>query len=599
MDAAPIAVDAPDAALADPEMMPDAGAIEELPQDDSDYMPTGEEEEVEEAAEGDEAAADANADADAPPPPTTPGAAPAGVATARPSATAAAPPPPPRVVLLRPPDLSTIVTPPEMALFAAAVAEKSAAAAMAPSPPSTPPGGGGDDHGGAQEGEQGRNGGEEEDNGAIPAAAAPPAAPSLEELQARAASLLRPPPHRPYLAGVPRDDGTGALDVYAVLPGQRPPVGATLLLEVAAQRPGAAPPPVRRYQRQMFAQVVAMHAQLEQHGRDMDVAQRAVAACGVAAAAGAPRGNGWGTQGGGGGGGGGAASASAAAAAGGSNANNSHHQPGTRGPPPGVLRRDPAAPKRAMTAYLAFAVRQRAAIVDEATAGGLRPVPPPTEVMRLLGERWRTATAEEREACERMAQEDRLRYERERAAYTGPLTMRVGGGGGSAGRGGGGGGGGGGAGAAAGGHDQDLVEAAMAPFRQALMMGSGGGGGGGGGGAAAGQQEGGGGDAGGGVGPNGGKLKGPRDRGAPPLPRSAYLLFVTDYRKNLERGVPFGEATRRAAEAWRGASADERAPFEAEAARDQARFGEDMRRYREGTYVAGGGGFGAPEEMES
>jgi hypothetical protein len=560
----------------------DAGAIED---DSPDYVPTGEEEEELDEEEGEGAEA-ANADADNantnpadeadPPHPT---------ATA--AATAATDRPPP-VVLLRPPDLSTIVTPPEVAAFAAAVAEKSAAAAMTPSPASPPPPPGEAD---AAEAELGDGGEDAQTTAAAPADAAattvaatteqPP--PSLEQLQDRATRLLQPPPHRPYLAGVPRDDGTGAYDVYAVLPGQKPPVGATLLLEVASQRPGAAPPPVRRYQRQLFAQVVSMHAQLEHHGRDMDVAQRAVAACGIAAA---PRGATGGNWGGG---------------ANGNNANlntnTNHHHPGggTRGPAPGAVRRDPAAPKRAMTAYLAFAVRQRAAIVEEATAGGVRPVPPPTEVMRLLAEAWRSAPAEEREACERMAQEDRLRYERERAAYTGPLTMRVG-----PGRGGGGGGGGAGVGGAGNNDDGDgdLVEAAMAPFRQAMMMGAGG--------ATRQQQqqqqqqgqqnEG---DAGAGaVGPNGGKLKGPRARDAPPLPRSAYLLFVTDFRKNLERGVPFGEATRRAAEAWRGASAEDRAPFEAEAARDQARFGEDMRRYREGTYVVGGASLGVAE-MES
>jgi len=255
-----------------------------------------------------------------------------------------------------------------------------------------------------------------------------------------------------------------------------------------------------------------------------------------------------------------------------------------------------------MTAYLAFAVRQRAAILEEATAGGARPAPPPTEVMRLLAERWRAAPAEEREACERMAQEDRERYERERAAYTGPLTMRVnkgagggggGGGGGEGGGGGGGGNGGGGAAAAAGATgDNDLIAAAMAPFRQALMFAQQ---------PNQQQQQGGGGSVDGDqqqpLGPNGGKLRGPRDRGAPALPRSAYLLFVTDFRKQLERGVPFGEGTRRAAEAWRGATPEQRAPFEAAAAADQQRFADEMRAYREGTYVPGGGGGGGVEAM--
>jgi hypothetical protein len=70
-----------------------------------------------------------------------------------------------------------------------------------------------------------------------------------------------------------------------------------------------------------------------------------------------------------------------------------------------------------------------------------------------------------------------------------------------------------------------LVEAAMAPFRQAMMMMQGQ------------QQQQGpqqqqqhapdGPTAAAAVGPNGGKLRGPRDAGAPPLPRSAYLMFVT------------------------------------------------------------------------
>ncbi|KAI8912776.1 high mobility group box domain-containing protein, partial [Gorgonomyces haynaldii] len=73
--------------------------------------------------------------------------------------------------------------------------------------------------------------------------------------------------------------------------------------------------------------------------------------------------------------------------------------------------KDPNAPKRPMTAFLYYSQDHRQAII------ATNPGQPISEVAKLLGEKWKTATPQEKMRYEEMAARDKDRYNREMANY--------------------------------------------------------------------------------------------------------------------------------------------------------------------------------------
>ncbi|KAI9228261.1 MAG: non-histone chromosomal protein 6 [Piptocephalis tieghemiana] len=74
-------------------------------------------------------------------------------------------------------------------------------------------------------------------------------------------------------------------------------------------------------------------------------------------------------------------------------------------------RKNPNAPKRPMSAYMFFANAQRDTVRaenPEATFG---------QIGKLLGERWRGMTPEDKKPYEEMNVKDKRRYETEKKAY--------------------------------------------------------------------------------------------------------------------------------------------------------------------------------------
>lgn len=74
-------------------------------------------------------------------------------------------------------------------------------------------------------------------------------------------------------------------------------------------------------------------------------------------------------------------------------------------------REDPKAPKRSLSAYMFFATSHRREVLLEnpsITFGAIG---------KRLGQKWKSCSDEEREPYERMAREDKERYEREKAMY--------------------------------------------------------------------------------------------------------------------------------------------------------------------------------------
>ncbi|GMM57459.1 high-mobility group nucleosome-binding protein [Maudiozyma humilis] len=74
-------------------------------------------------------------------------------------------------------------------------------------------------------------------------------------------------------------------------------------------------------------------------------------------------------------------------------------------------KKDPNAPKRALSAYMFFANENRDIVRSEnpdVTFG---------QIGRLLGERWKALTAEDKEPYEAKAAADKKRYESEKELY--------------------------------------------------------------------------------------------------------------------------------------------------------------------------------------
>lgn len=72
---------------------------------------------------------------------------------------------------------------------------------------------------------------------------------------------------------------------------------------------------------------------------------------------------------------------------------------------------DPNAPKRALSAYMFFASENREVVRTENPGIAFG------QIGRLLGERWRGLSAEEKEPYEKKAANDKKRYESEKAQY--------------------------------------------------------------------------------------------------------------------------------------------------------------------------------------
>lgn len=90
----------------------------------------------------------------------------------------------------------------------------------------------------------------------------------------------------------------------------------------------------------------------------------------------------------------------------------------TRAPRRKTTRRkkDPNAPKRALSAYMFFANENRDIVRSEnpdVTFG---------QIGRLLGERWKALTAEDKQPYEAKAEADKKRYESEKELYNATRT---------------------------------------------------------------------------------------------------------------------------------------------------------------------------------
>ncbi|KAH3677016.1 hypothetical protein WICMUC_001922 [Wickerhamomyces mucosus] len=84
---------------------------------------------------------------------------------------------------------------------------------------------------------------------------------------------------------------------------------------------------------------------------------------------------------------------------------------GTRKPKTTRKKKDPNAPKRSLSAYMFFANENRDIVRSEnpgITFGG---------VGKLLGEKWKALTPDEKSPYEQKAENDKKRYEQEKANY--------------------------------------------------------------------------------------------------------------------------------------------------------------------------------------
>lgn len=81
------------------------------------------------------------------------------------------------------------------------------------------------------------------------------------------------------------------------------------------------------------------------------------------------------------------------------------------GAPKKRAKKDPNAPKRALSAYFFFAGDARKEIMAD------NPGMPVSEVSKIMGERWKEMSAEDKEPYEEMAKDDKDRYNTEMAEY--------------------------------------------------------------------------------------------------------------------------------------------------------------------------------------
>ena len=74
-------------------------------------------------------------------------------------------------------------------------------------------------------------------------------------------------------------------------------------------------------------------------------------------------------------------------------------------------KKDPNAPKRGTTAFMFYSAKMRPIIKEE------KPETTFTEMGKLIGEKWREISSEEKKKFEAMANEDKERYNKELAKY--------------------------------------------------------------------------------------------------------------------------------------------------------------------------------------
>lgn len=80
---------------------------------------------------------------------------------------------------------------------------------------------------------------------------------------------------------------------------------------------------------------------------------------------------------------------------------------------PAKKKKDPSAPKKPRSAYIFFCEDMRETVKKE------NPDLSGKDILRELGARWKTLTAEDKEQYEEQNKEDKVRYEREKSALTG------------------------------------------------------------------------------------------------------------------------------------------------------------------------------------
>jgi hypothetical protein len=81
-------------------------------------------------------------------------------------------------------------------------------------------------------------------------------------------------------------------------------------------------------------------------------------------------------------------------------------------------KKDPNAPKRALSAYMYFANEQRDTVRSENPGVSFG------QIGKLLGEKWKSLTETDKAPYEGKATQDKKRYEEEKAAYTASKTSR-------------------------------------------------------------------------------------------------------------------------------------------------------------------------------
>ncbi|ORZ22146.1 high mobility group box domain-containing protein [Absidia repens] len=80
-------------------------------------------------------------------------------------------------------------------------------------------------------------------------------------------------------------------------------------------------------------------------------------------------------------------------------------------PPKKRVKKDIHAPKRNITSYLHFSNKNRERLVRD------NPDLAQTEIAKLMGEEWRKLTDAEKEPFQKLANEDKARFDKEMAAY--------------------------------------------------------------------------------------------------------------------------------------------------------------------------------------
>ncbi|KAL3158372.1 High mobility group [Trebouxia sp. C0009 RCD-2024] len=184
-------------------------------------------------------------------------------------------------------------------------------------------------------------------------------------------------------------------------------------------------------------------------------------------------------------------------------------------------KKDPAAPKKALTGYLVFINSKREQVIREHPEADLK------DQVRLLAALWRQVKPEEKEACEATAAQDRDRYALEKAKYVETLKQ-----------------------------EPPAVPppvAAPAPSPPPPVPAA----------APAVVPQ---------ISPPASLGKGRKDTDAPKRPRTAYILFSMEFRKTLDSSIGFNDGTKLAAEAWNKASKEEKAPHVLAAEREKVQY---------------------------